>query len=176
MTTDLDRPEVFGADEQTDVEVDLLRWIGLARLVLAEERVPIEAEMSLIFVDQATMTDLNERFLGNQGPTDVLAFPIDDDALGSGRQPDMGGRGPGASTEPSDPPIVVGDVIVCPQVARNQAAKRSLPVDEELALLVVHGILHLLDYDHADERDSEAMRRRERELLARFREREGGGR
>lgn len=176
MTIDLDRPEVFGADEQTDVDVDLLRWIGLARLVLREERVPVEAEMSLIFVDESTMTDLNERFLGNQGPTDVLAFPIDDDALASGRQPDLGGRGPGAPTEPSDPPVVVGDVIVCPQVAGRQAAGRSSPLDDELALLVVHGILHLLDYDHADERDAQAMRRREQELLTRFAEHEGDGR
>jgi len=172
VTTDLERPEVFGADEQTDVDVDLLRWIALARLVLREERVPGDAEMSLIFVDETTMADLNERFLAKEGPTDVLAFPIDDEATAGGRQPDLGGRGPGAPTEPSDPPVVVGDVIVCPEVARRQAADRSTPVDDELALLVVHGVLHLLDYDHADERDSQVMRRRERELLARFREHE----
>jgi len=177
VTTDVDRPEVFGADEQTEVDVELLHWIGLARLVLEEERVSSDAEMSLILVDEATIVDLNERFLGGQGPTDVLAFPMDDDAVVSGRQPDLGGRGPGGSSDPSDPPVVVGDVVLCPAVARRQARERGITFEDELALLVVHGVLHLLNYDHADERDAQAMRRREQELLDRYRERhQGGGR
>jgi len=174
VTAYVDRPEVFGADEQTDVELDLLRWVGFARLVLQEERVAPEAEMSLIFVDRPTITDLNERFLGGRGPTDVLAFPIDDDVVASGREPDLGGRGPGAPGDPTDPPIVVGDVIVCPEVAQRQSSQRSTDVADELALLVVHGVLHLLNYDHATERDAAAMQAREQELIARFHDREQG--
>jgi len=159
---------VFASDEQSTVAVDLPRWLRLARLVLAEERAPADAEVSLIFVDEEAITDLNGRFLGGDGPTDVLAFPIDDDHVPSGRQPDVGGRGPGTSAEPVDPPIVLGDVVVCPTVALRQAPDHAGTVDAELALLVVHGVLHLLNYDHADERDAAVMQRRERELLERF--------
>lgn len=166
---------VFGADEQVEVPIDLLHWVRLARFVLSEERVPEEAELSVIFVDEQAITDLNERFLGGSGATDVLAFPMDDDVVLGGRQPDQGGRGPGSPSEPGDPPIVLGDVVVCPRVAERQAGDHGHPVHDELALLVVHGVLHLLNYDHAEERESAAMKRRERELLDRFRELEPGG-
>jgi probable rRNA maturation factor len=63
---------------------------------------------------------------------------------------------------------VLGDVVVCPTVAARQAPEHAGTVDAELALLVVHGVLHLLNYDHADEREAESMQRRERELLERF--------
>jgi probable rRNA maturation factor len=95
---------------------------------------------------------------------------MDDDVVLGGRQPDQGGRGPGSPSEPGDPPIVLGDVVVCPRVAERQAGDHGHPVHDELALLVVHGVLHLLNYDHAEDQESEAMRKRERELLARFRE------
>jgi probable rRNA maturation factor len=163
---------VFASDEQSSVEVDLARWLRLARLVLTEERAPADAEVSLIFVDEDAIADLNERFLGGDGPTDVLSFPIDDH-LPSGRHPDTGGRGPGSATEPSDPPVVLGDVVVCPTVAERQAPTHAGTLDDELALLVVHGVLHLLQYDHADEREAASMQRRERELLDRFRQLEG---
>jgi probable rRNA maturation factor len=167
---------VFGADEQSDIEVDVLRWVRLARMVLDEERVPEDAEMSVIFVDEQAMSDLNERFLGGSGATDVLAFPMDEDVSPGGRQPDQGGRGPGSPAEPGEGPTVIGDVVVCPQVAQRQANGGRAALDDEVALLVVHGVLHLLNYDHAEEQESEAMRKRERELLDRFRdlEREEG--
>jgi probable rRNA maturation factor len=63
---------------------------------------------------------------------------------------------------------VLGDVVVCPSVAQRQAEQRGLAVDDELALLVVHGVLHLLDYDHAEPAEADRMRRRERELLDQF--------
>jgi probable rRNA maturation factor len=164
--------EVFGADEQSIVAVDLVRWIRLARLVLAEEKVPGVAELSLIFVDRQAITDLNERFLGGSGATDVLAFPMDDDVVLGGRQPDQGGRGPGAPTEAGEPPTLIGDVVVCPEIAAAQAPAHGWTADDEIALLVVHGVLHLLNYDHADPREEAAMQRRERELLTRFHEQE----
>lgn len=166
---------VFGADEQSEVAVDVARWVRLARLVLEDEQVPADAELSLLFVDEQAIADLNERFVGNSGPTDVLAFPMDDDVSPSGRQPDQGGRGPGAPSEAGEPPTLIGDVVVCPAVAARQAAERAANLDDELGLLVVHGLLHLLNYDHADPREEEAMRRREGELLARFHERDQGG-
>lgn len=161
---------VFASDEQSSVEVDLARWLRLTRLVLAEERAPADAEVSLIFVDETAISDLNGRFLGGDGPTDVLSFPIDDDLLPSGRHPDTGGRGPGSASEPVDAPIVLGDVVVCPTVAARQAPTHAGTLDDELALLVVHGVLHLLQYDHAEEHEAASMQRRERELLDRFRQ------
>lgn len=163
--------QVLGADEQTAVAVDLRRWVQLAQLVLREERVPPRAEVSVVFVTEEAITDLNRRFLDGDGPTDVLAFPIDDEPLPPGRHPDEGGRGPGAPDEPDEPPIVLGDVLVCPAVAERQAPEHGHSVDAELALLVVHGVLHLLDYDHIDPDDAARMALRERDLLARFAER-----
>jgi probable rRNA maturation factor len=160
--------QVFGADEQSAVPIDVMRWLQLAQLVLREERVSPEMEVSLIFVDEDAMTDLNQRFLDGTGPTDVLSFPMDEVAPPSGRQPDEGGRGPGASDETTDPPLVLGDVVVCPAFAAAQAEAGDRPLDDELALLVVHGVLHLLDYDHAEPADAQRMQQRERELLARF--------
>ena len=159
---------VFLSNEQSEVPVDLERWGRLARLVLADERAPEDAEVSLLFVDEQAIADLNARFLDGDGPTDVLSFPIDDDHVPSGRRPDEGGRGPGSSNEPVDPPIVLGDVVLCPTVAQRQAPEHDWSTDDELALLVVHGILHLLRYDHAEADDAARMQRRERELLARF--------
>jgi probable rRNA maturation factor len=161
---------VFASDEQSVVAVDLPRWLRLARLVLAEERAPGDAEVSLIFVDEDAISDLNERFLGGDGPTDVLSFPIDDDHVPGGRQPDTGGRGPGSPVDPADPPVVLGDVVICPEVAVRQAPGHAGTVEAELALLVVHGVLHLLNYDHAEEREAATMQRREIELLDRFRQ------
>ena len=163
---------VFVSDEQSAVSVDLSRFVRLAQLALVEERAPDDAEVSLIFVDEDAIADLNRRFLDGASATDVLAFPIDDDVLPGGRRPDEGGRGPGSPSEPEDPPVVLGDVVVCPAVAARQAREHDASLDDELALLVVHGILHLLNYDHVEEREAQAMQRRERELLEHFRQSE----
>jgi probable rRNA maturation factor len=163
---------VFVSDEQSAVPVDLGRCVRLAQLALVEERVPEGAEVALIFVDEDAITDLNRRFLDGAAATDVLAFPIDEDLLPGGRRPDEGGRGPGSPSEPDEPPLVLGDVVICPTVAARQAPEHLATFEDELALLVVHGILHLLDYDHAEEQEAAAMQRRERELLERFRQAE----
>jgi probable rRNA maturation factor len=158
---------VHGADEQSAVAVDLMRWVQLAEHVLRAERAPDDVEMALVFVDRGTITDLNVRYLGGTGPTDVLAFPLEDE-IPVGRMPDQGGRGPGAASEPAEPPMAIGDVIVCPDVARVQAEEHGVPLDDELALLVVHGTLHLFGYDHAEPDDAARMQARERTLLASF--------
>ena len=164
-------PRVHGADEQTAVQIELMRWVRLAEHVLNGERAPEDAEMAVVFVDADTIADLNHQYLGGDGPTDVLAFPLEDE-IPVGRYPDEGGRGPGASSDPPEPPLAIGDVVVCPEIAQRQAGERGIALDDELALLVVHGVLHLLNYDHADADEAVAMQRREREMLERFREAE----
>src|SRR5437660_479389 len=112
--------EVFAADEQSEVDVDTLRWVRLARDVLDAEGVGGDVEMSMLFVDEPAMAELNRRFLGGEGPTDVLAFPIDEDVIEAGRSPDSGGPGPGTlAQEASEVPIVLGDVVLCPSVAQR---------------------------------------------------------
>ncbi len=161
--------EIFVADEQTDRPVDTLRWVRLAREVLEAEGVRGDAELSMLFVDEAAMAELHKRFLGKEGPTDVLSFPIDDDIVELGaRAVDSLGPGPVSEIEPTDAPTLLGDVVVCPAVARRNAPGHAGSYEDEMALLVVHGILHLLGMDHEDDREAEAMERRERELLERF--------
>ena len=160
--------DVFAADEQTAVEVDTIRWVRLARAVLDAEGMKGDVELSMLFVDEQAIADLNERFLGEEGPTDVLAFPMDEHLIEGGRSPDSGGTGPGVTTEPPDMPTMLGDVVLCPTVAHRNADSASRSFEDEMALLVVHGILHLLGMDHAEPDEATAMQRRERELLGRF--------
>ena len=87
--------DIYAADEQADHPVDVERWAQLARSVLEAEGIVSDTEVSLLFVDEVTISSLNERFLDTQGPTDVLSFPIEDEADRSGRSPDEGGTGPG---------------------------------------------------------------------------------
>jgi probable rRNA maturation factor len=160
--------QVFGADEQDAAPVDLDRWVALARDVLVAEGVQGDAELSLLFVDEATIAELNQRFMESEGPTDVLAFPIDD-AGAPGRWPDAGTSGPDRDEpELSDLPLLLGDVVVCPEVAARQAPEHAGSYDDELALLVVHGVLHVLGHDHAEPDETARMQSRERELLDRF--------
>jgi len=158
--------EVFVADEQSAHPVDTVRWMRLAEAVLAAEGVKGDAELSVLFVDEASMADLNKRFLDKEGPTDVLAFPLDEEPVEGGRSPDSGGTGPGwVPPEPAEMPTLVGDLVICPAVARRNAPGHAGTYEDELALLVVHGILHLMGMDHVDEEEAEAMERREQELL-----------
>lgn len=159
-------PEVFCADEQTAVAVDLHRWQRLALAVLRAEGVRGLAELSLMFVSEAEMAALNLAHMGQQGPTDVLSFPIDaaEAELMLGAEPPS--RGPDRSPpDIDDMPLLLGDVVVCPAVAARQAPSHAGTLDDELALLVVHGVLHVLGHDHDDETTTLAMRQRERALL-----------
>ena len=162
--------DVFVADEQSAHDMDLPRWGDLARGVLDAEGVRDDVEVSLLFVDEATIAELHERFLGTSGPTDVLAFPIDDEPVSGGRSPDEGGTGPGGPLASEDEalPVLLGDVVVCPAVASRNAAEHGVTVEDEVALLVVHGLLHLLGMDHGEAVEAEEMEQRERELLARL--------
>lgn len=158
---------VFAADEQSTHPVDTLRWIKLAEAVLTDEGVRGETEVSILFVDETSIADLNGRFLGKDGPTDVLAFPIDEEPVEGGRSPDSGGTGPGFNPSPEEAPTLLGDVVICPAVAHRNAPEHAGTYDDELALLLVHGLLHLLGMDHEDSEEAEAMEAKERDLLAR---------
>jgi probable rRNA maturation factor len=160
--------EVFVADEQDAHPVDCPRWAGLAERVLEAEGIATDVELSVVFIDEASIAELHERFMGLSGPTDVLSFPIDEEPTEPGRHPDSGGSGPGEPSEPDDIPVLLGDVYICPSVAARNAPEHAGTYDDELALLLVHGILHLLGMDHEEEAEAEEMEARERALLARF--------
>ncbi|PLS76161.1 MAG: rRNA maturation RNase YbeY [Actinobacteria bacterium] len=157
--------EVFTADEQSEQPVDTMRWLRLARAVLEAEGVKGDAELSLVFVDEAAITDLNRRFAGKDGPTDVLSFTFHDEPAPSGRHPDHRGNGPNWTPDATEPPVLLGDVYICPAVAARNAPDHAGTYEDELALLVVHGILHLMGRDHVVAAEAEAMERREQELL-----------
>lgn len=145
-------------NEQSDQPLDTDRWARLATDVLTARGVAGEAELSLLFVDEVAMAELNERFMGADGPTDVLAFPIE---------------GEGQRAGPAGAPVLLGDVVICPAVAAANAEAHAGPrqggtVVDELALLVVHGVLHVLGLDHATGDEAAAMRAAERDLLAAF--------
>lgn len=135
-----------------DEDIDGPRWAALLAAVLEAEGVAAGAEAGLTFVTPSVMTELNTAHMGGDGPTDVLAFPIDG----------LAAAGASAGSAPG----MVGDVVICPVVAWDGAADHAGSVDDELALLVVHGALHLLGHDHAAADERELMRDRERSLLA----------
>lgn len=141
---------VFLADEQ-GVAVDGDDLVALARHVLRERRVPEDMELALLLVDETTIAGLNAQHMGKDGPTDVLAFPID---------------APGES--PPDAPAVLGDVVLCPAIAHQQASGFGRTPEDEVRLLTVHGILHLLGMDHADPEEERAMFGLTDELLASY--------
>jgi probable rRNA maturation factor len=151
---------IFIADEQPSIgstrpPVDAGRWTRLAEQVLDAEGVGGEAELSVHFVGEEKIAELNARFLDVAGSTDVLAFPID----GALVEPDP---------HPAELPLLLGDVVICPVVAERNAPGHAGSYDDEIALLLVHGILHLLGHDHAVDDERARMQQRERDLLASF--------
>jgi len=129
------------------------QWQQLFRSALRHEGVPDTAEASLSFISVDEMTALNVEHMGGSGPTDVLSFPIDE------WTPAMADH-----SNESGPPISVGDVVVCLDVARR-AVSGERTLDDEVALLVVHGVLHLLGHDHYEADERAVMQAREQVLL-----------
>jgi probable rRNA maturation factor len=121
---------------ESGVELDPVVFLRLARFTMARLRVHPEAELCLRLVDEATMTRYNEKWMGKDGPTDVLSFPMDQLRPPRDEEPEAEG--------------ILGDMLLCPQYAAWQAPTFDRSVDDELALLTIHGILHLLGYDHAE--------------------------
>jgi probable rRNA maturation factor len=160
-------PEVFCGDEQSDVAIDLPRWRSLALEVLQAEGVRGACELSVFFVDEATIADLNNDYMGKSGPTDVLAFPVDGVEVMDTQGPGALSRGPARPhMDHDDMPTLLGDVVVCPAVAVRQAPTHAGDADDEIALLVVHGVLHVLGYDHDTDDATRSMRERELTILS----------
>lgn len=121
---------------ESGVDVNIADFTRLARFILRRLRVHPQAELCLKLVDEATIAQFNERWMGKAGPTDVLSFPMDELRPAGQGEPAIEG--------------VLGDLLLCPQYAAAQAPTYSRTADDEMHLLTIHGILHLLGYDHAD--------------------------
>lgn len=144
---------IYFGDEQ-DHEADATALLGFADRVLVEEGLPDATEMAVLLVGSEQIADYNHRFMGRSGPTDVLAFPVED-------------LQPGFVPRPTadEPPLNLGDVFLCPGEIYVRAAREGLDPENFLFLLLAHGILHLLGYDHGDDEQARVMERREDELL-----------
>ncbi|HOT80573.1 MAG TPA: rRNA maturation RNase YbeY [Microthrixaceae bacterium] len=138
---------------ETSAEIDADRWAELVRGVLEREGVEAPAETAVVFVDDVVMAELNAEHMGGSGPTDVLSFPIDD-----GADDDLAAI-PGQAR-------MVGDIVVCPTVAATNAPDHAGDLDDEIALLLIHGSLHLLGHDHAEVDERTEMWAAERRLVA----------
>jgi probable rRNA maturation factor len=149
--------EILLDNPQSEVDIDeyLPQMEALAEHVLVAEGVDSSAELSIIFVDEEEIRELNARYRGEDFSTDVLSFSMLEDS-GELVNPDR------------ELPLLLGDVVVCPKIAARHAEKYKRTLAEELYLLVVHGIMHLLGYNHRTTSQVSAMRAREKELLAGF--------
>jgi len=141
-------------NNESAVEVDETEIVGLARHVLARMHVHPQAELSVVLVDEPAMEQLHVQWMDEPGPTDVLSFPMDE-------------LRPGTDGEESAPGLL-GDVVLCPQVAARQGQAAGHTTQEELLLLTTHGILHLLGYDHAEPEEEREMFGLQRTLLLEF--------
>lgn len=145
---------IFLADEQDEpLSTDTLRH--LAATTLEAEGLESETEMTLMLVSDDVIAGYNAQFMGREGPTDVLAFPLE--SLTPGELPQRARNGP---------PVNLGDVIIAPSYVKRNAAENGSRYEDEVSLMVVHGILHLLGYDHPTDEAAEAMEDRERQILA----------
>jgi probable rRNA maturation factor len=128
---------------ESGVEVDAAALTRLCRFTMRRMRLHPATELTLRLVDPATITVLNKQWMGRDGPTDVLSFPMDE-------------LTPGRDDEES-PEGYLGDIALCPQVAEQQAPAAGHTAQDEINLLTVHGILHLLGYDHAEPAEHQEM-------------------
>ena len=151
---------------ESGVEVDEVALAAIARYVLDELHIHPLAELSVLVVDEKAMAELHERWMGEPGPTDVLSFPMDEL-----RPPHLGAGNAGraGAEEPGPDPGLLGDVVLCPPVAAAQAREAGHSTQAELELLTVHGILHLLGYDHAEPDEKAEMFGLQDRLLASWR-------
>jgi probable rRNA maturation factor len=176
-------PVIVDVHDETATGVgDLQRWREVANATLVDEGVAT-GRLDLLFVDREQMATLNQTYLGAHGPTDVLAFPLDgpdradqtrtmtasEPAAGAPQAPPAPSAldAPGAPGGGAGPPCHLGDVVVCPSVATDQAADHAGDLESELTLLIVHGVLHVLGHDHAEPDETRAMQERERHHLRR---------
>lgn len=142
---------------ETSTSVDINTLERLARFVLDQMKVNPLIELSIRLVEIEPMAALHVHFMNEPGPTDVLAFPMDE--LGDQRD----------DTDNDDvPPTLLGDVVLCPEVAVAQAEQAGHSLEDELHMLCTHGILHLLGYDHGDAEEEREMFALQGQLLTRW--------
>ena len=137
---------------ESGIDLDVAEFARLASFTMSRMRVHPEAELCLKLVDEPTITEFNERWMGKTGPTDVLSFPMDELRPGHDGEAEIEG--------------ILGDMLLCPQYAAAQAPTYSRTVDDEMHLLTIHGILHLLGYDHAEPDEEREMFGLQARLLA----------
>jgi probable rRNA maturation factor len=147
---------------ESGTAIDEEGLVELARHVLDGMQIHPLAELSLLLVDEAAMSELNEKWMGESGPTDVLAFPMDELRPGH-----LSG---GTDDDEVPDPGLLGDVVLCPAVAERQAEQAGHDTAAELRMLTTHGILHLLGYDHADPEEHKEMFGLQAELLTAWQE------
>jgi probable rRNA maturation factor len=147
-------PVSIEVNNESGVQVDEAEVAALARSVLDAMRVHRQAELSVVLVDEAAMEQLHLQWMDEPGSTDVLSFPMDE-------------LRPGKDDEDPEPGLL-GDVVLCPQVAKKQARTAGHSFEEELLLLTTHGILHLLGFDHAEPEEEKEMFALQRKLLLTF--------
>ncbi|MFZ9750849.1 MAG: rRNA maturation RNase YbeY [Candidatus Nanopelagicales bacterium] len=140
---------------ETNSEVDLQSISQLATFAMSRMKIHPQADLSIIFVDEDSIAELNKRWMDETGPTDVLSFPMDE-------------LRPGDDSEVSADSLL-GDIVICPQVAATQAVSAGKPVAEEIQLLLVHGFLHLLGFDHAEPAEHQRMFALQDQILAEWR-------
>ena len=138
--------------------VDETKLLRLMEYNLAELHVSPEADVAIILVDEGAMEALHVQWMDEPGPTDVLSFPMDE-------------LRPGTEDLPT-PPGLLGDIVLCPQVAETQARDAGHSTEDELLLLTTHGLLHLLGFDHAEPDEEREMFALQRDLLIGFSVRE----
>ena len=142
---------------ESGVEVAEGAIVDVARHALDRMGVSPLAELSIMLIELSPMAELHERWLEEPGPTDVMSFPMDE--LDSAKRPDA----------PTSGPALLGDIVLCPAFASEQARAAGHGLDDELHLLTVHGVLHLLGYDHAEPEEEKEMFGLQAELLADWR-------
>jgi len=134
---------VIDLNNESGEPADEKGLIRLGYFALDLLRIHPESELSIQLVDEATMSSYHERFMGEPGPTDVLSFPMDEL-----RRPKDG----------EEPPLgMLGDIVLCPTVTARQAAENGRSADGEAEYLLIHGLLHLLGYDHAEPGEKKVM-------------------
>jgi probable rRNA maturation factor len=151
---------IFVANE-SGTPLDNEELSGLLRFALDSLGVHPQAEVSLLAVDLQSMSDLHEQWMDEPGPTDVMSFPMDE----------LTERGSWEQDPAAPGPALLGDIVVCPQFAAQQATERGHPLLHELHILSEHGLLHLLGYDHAEPDEEAAMFARQEQLVAAWEER-----
>jgi len=139
---------------ESGVEVDEAALQRLAAFALDYLYVHRDAELAILLVDEAAMEQLHVQWMDEPGPTDVLSFPMDE--LRPGSEDDI------------TPAGLLGDLVICPQVAIAQAEEAGHPPLDEMLLLTAHGILHLLGFDHAEPEDEREMFGIQRDVLVGF--------